>query len=95
MSIENIDAAKPEPKDVPLNFLDKYKTDLNYLKNGKMIIERRMVEKGIDDDTIDKKLSKLSKSIERLENLIKDYEKEIEDEIDDSSDDIDESEDDD
>lgn len=86
MSIENIDTAKPEAKNAELNFLEKYKTDLTYLKNGKMTIERRMVEKGIDDEVIDKKLRKLTKSIERLEQLISNYEKEIENDIDDSSD---------
>lgn len=81
MSISDADLEilKPTPKPIKteLDLLGKYQSDLDYLKNGKMIIERHMAEEGIDDEVINKKMSKLNKSIERLEELIENYEKDL------------------
>ena len=93
---------KPDAKFIQgnLDLLGKYKSDLDFLKNGKMTIERNMAEKGIDDATADKKLRKLTKSIEKLEQMVEDYQNQIEkaqEELDDrenqDSDDKDDSED--
>ena len=73
--IENLEIAKPNPKNVKsFNLLEKYKNDLQYLENGKMLIERRMAEDGIEDATADKQLKRLTNSIETLRNLISTYE---------------------
>lgn len=73
--IENLEITKPEPKNVkPFNILEKYKNDLQYLENGKMLIERRMAEDGVEDATADKQLKRLTNSIETLRNLISTYE---------------------
>lgn len=73
--IENLEIAKPEPKNIKsFNLLEKYKNDLQYLENGKMLIERRMAEDGIEDATADKQLKRLTNSIETLRNLISNYE---------------------
>lgn len=68
---------KPAAKNVgSLNMISKYKSDLQRLENGKMTIERTLIEKGISDSEIDKKLKQLNKSIETLKQMIKDFEKE-------------------
>lgn len=74
---------KPAPKNVGnLNILDKYKSDLSFLQNGKSTIERRIVNEGIDNERINKQLKRLSDSIEKLEKLIKDFEDRLEDDLD-------------
>lgn len=75
-SNSGLDIIKPPAQTVGISFIDKYRTDLQHLKNGKMTIEAIMADKGIDDSEANKKLDKLSKSIKRLERLIEDYEKE-------------------
>jgi len=75
-SNSGLDILKPPAQTVGISFIDKYRTDLQHLKNGKMTIEAIMANKGINDAEANKKLDKLSKSIKRLERLIEDYEKE-------------------
>lgn len=71
---------KPAPKNVGiLNVVDKYKSDLSFLKNGKSTIERRIIDEGIDNERINKQLDRLGKSIEKLEKLIQEYEDKLED----------------
>lgn len=91
MSFEGgMEELKPEPKvDIihhyiksELDLLDKYENDLEYLRNGKMTIERKMVEDDIDDETINKKLRKLDKSIEKLTKMIENYREDIQNRID-------------
>ena len=91
MSIsDDLEVLKPTPKPLKteLDLLSKYQSDLDYLKNGKMISERHMVEEGIEDKVINKKMRKLNKSIERLEKLIEDYEKDLGEDISDYNNDI-------
>ncbi len=74
---------KPAPKNVgELNVLDKYKSDLSFLQNGKSAIERRIINEGVDDERINKQLKRLSKSIEKLEKLIKEFEDKLESDLD-------------
>lgn len=96
MSIENIDDLKPSPKvahsdaklspEDTLDFLGKYRNDLEFLKNGKISIERSMSEKGIDNEVITKKLKKLTKSITHLEQMINEFEENNAQDVDDVDD---------
>lgn len=75
---------KPEPKVAKgeLDLLDKYEHDLEYLRNGKITIERKMAEDGIDNEIINKKLHKLDRSIKKLTKLVDDYRENIQNRID-------------
>jgi len=75
-SNSGLDILKPPAQTVGISLIDKYRSDLQNLKNGKMNIETVMANMGIDDAEANKKLDRLSKSIKRLERLIEDYEKE-------------------
>ncbi len=70
-SEDGLEDLKPSPK---LDVITKYRNDLDFLKNAKMIIERELTEKNIADEEIDKRLAKLSKSISKLENMIAEWE---------------------
>ena len=59
----------------PFYMLEKYKSDLNLLKNGRDYILRNLKRTGTTDDVIEKKLVKLNKSIDFLENAINQFEK--------------------
>ena len=92
MSLEgDLEAIKPSPHNVndELDVISKYEADLEYLKNGKMIIERRMAEAGISDEMVNKKLSKLNKSIKRIGKLIDDFKNDLNN-LDDETDDLEE-----
>lgn len=87
MSIDaDVEALKPSPKPIhtELDLLGKYQNDLSYLEHGKMIIEKKLSDQGIDDEIVNKKLDKLNKSIEKLKSLIEQYEKELNKEADES-----------
>ena len=91
----DMEPLKPDAKFIKgnLDLLSKYESDLEFLKNGKMTIERQMAEKGIADDVVDKKLAKLTKSITKLESMVRDYRNQIEkaqEELDDITDDVEE-----
>jgi hypothetical protein len=80
MSLEgDLEAIKPNYKTVgSLDFLSKYKTDLDYLKNAKRVIEQYISEKNIDDEETNKRLKKINKAILKLEMAINDFEKNLE-----------------
>jgi len=54
--------------------LDKYKNDLDFLIHGRDQIIQQLKHDNIEDDVINKKLSKLNKSIAHLSSLIEEYE---------------------
>ncbi len=84
----DVEALKPtyKPLVTELDLLGKYQNDLSYLEHGKMLIEKKLADQGIDDEIVNKKLDKLNKSIEKLKSLIEQYEKELEKEADESGD---------
>lgn len=93
MSFEGgLEELKPVPKNVKadLDLLGKYENDLQYLRNGKMSIEKKLVDEGIDDETINKKLQKLDKSITKLTKMVDDYRNNIQKRIDESEEDSEE-----
>lgn len=63
-----------ELREQQLDICEKYRRDLEFLKNGRTRIEDTLSHSGIDDATISKKLEKLNKSIDTIENLIKEFE---------------------
>jgi hypothetical protein len=72
---DQLSILKPEPKLVrSLDILTKAKSDLDRLENGKLAIEKYMVDAGINDTEANKKLERLNNSINRLKTLISDYE---------------------
>lgn len=79
MSLEgDLESIKPNYKTVEsLDFLSKYKTDLDYLKNAKRVIEQYISEKNIEDEETDKRLKKINKAILKLEMAINDFEKNL------------------
>jgi septation ring formation regulator EzrA len=85
-----MEAIKPSPRLVNnMDVIGKYEADLEYLKNGKMIIERQMAEKGMSDEVVNKKLSKLTKTIERIDKLLEDFKNDLKD-LDEDAEDSDE-----
>jgi uncharacterized membrane protein YgaE (UPF0421/DUF939 family) len=84
----DVEALKPsyKPLHTELDLLGKYQNDLSYLEHGKMFIEKKLADQGINDEIVNKKLDKLNKSIEKLKSLIEQYEKELEKEADESGD---------
>lgn len=63
-----------ELQEQKLDICEKYRRDLEFLKNGRTRIEDTLSHSGIDDATISKKLEKLNKSINTIENLIEEFE---------------------
>ena len=63
-----------ELQEQKLDICEKYRRDLEFLKNGRTRIENTLSHSGIDDATISKKLEKLNKSINTIENLIEEFE---------------------
>lgn len=63
-----------ELQEQKLDICEKYKRDLEFLKNGRARIEDTLSHSGIDDKTISKKLEKLNKSIDTIETLIEEFE---------------------
>ena len=53
--------------------LSKYISDLELLENGRDSILKSMAQSGIDDETVNKKLSKLNKSIDKLRTSIDEF----------------------
>lgn len=80
----DLEALKPLPTKIQsnLDLIGKFRSDLSYLRNGKMLVERDMAEKGIDDETANKQLRKITSSINKLEKLIDEYEQRLKDEED-------------
>ena len=64
-----------EQYDQKQQILNKYKSDLEFLENGRRLITESLQHSEKKDSNINKKLSKLDNSIEKLRTLIKDFEK--------------------
>ena len=79
-----LDQLKPKAKIVnsdALDFIGKYKNDLNILVNAKKAIEQKLADENIDRDEINQKLSRINKSIVKLQSMIEEFEDKYEDEL--------------
>lgn len=75
MSIADVEAIYPESKFVSgLDFVGKYRNDLNLLTQARDRIQKKIEDDEIDDEQINEKLDRLNKSIDQLEKLINDFE---------------------